>query len=62
MGSGRLPKVTIQNQSAQPVRIIGGHADCSCVIAEELPITVGPGKKAEVPIRFRYPPLSTGQF
>ena len=61
-GEWKTGKATVQNLSARPVRIVGGHADCSCVVAEELPVAIGPGAKAEIPFRLHYPASSTGQF
>jgi hypothetical protein len=61
-GEWKIGKVGVRNRSARPVRIIGGHSDCSCVMAQELPVTIEPGELVEVPIHLQYPPASTGSF
>jgi hypothetical protein len=60
-GDTRTVVVRATNYSAQPVRIIGGNSDCSCVATRDLPVTVGAGETRELTIQIA-PPHSAGVF
>ena len=44
----------VKSVSGQPVTILGGKAECSCVMSDAFPIEVGP--LASVPIRVQFRP------
>jgi hypothetical protein len=45
--------VEITNYSDQPVRLIGGTSDCSCVTTSQMPLTIPAGKSVVVTIRLK---------
>jgi hypothetical protein len=59
-GDGRQASLDVYNYSSQPVRIVGGTSDCSCVLTEDIPATIGPGEKHTVSVRFRFPDHTSG--
>jgi hypothetical protein len=61
-GEWKTAQVVVHNRSAQPIQIVGGHSNCTCAVAEDLPITIGAGEKAQVPVRIQYPASSSGEF
>jgi hypothetical protein len=59
---GKSLPMTVRNWTGRVVRIVGGTADCSCVVTEGLPTDIGPGEAKEIWIRLVYPRTSTGIF
>jgi Protein of unknown function (DUF1573)/Methylamine utilisation protein MauE len=53
--------VRLRNWTEQPIRVVGGSADCSCVVTDDLPTTVEPGATSllKVRLQMKAPP---GQF
>jgi hypothetical protein len=47
--------VTVYNWTDQSVRLIGGTLHCSCVVTNDLPITISAGKAVPARIRMRIP-------
>jgi hypothetical protein len=60
-GDTLLTQVEVRNWTAQPVRLIGGTADCSCVATDDLPLTVPPGGGLAVTIRLKVPSAASGE-
>lgn len=54
--------VRARNLSDHPIRLIGGTSDCSCLSTEGLPVTIGPGEAAEVPVTLVVPRSADGRF
>jgi Methylamine utilisation protein MauE len=52
--------VTVYNWADQPVRLIGGTSDCSCVTTADLPLTIPPGEGRRVTIQTKTPTVETG--
>jgi hypothetical protein len=54
-GTERAFSIRLTNWSDQPIRIIGGTSDCSCIATSSLPVTLAPGKteSVEVVVMFR---------
>jgi hypothetical protein len=46
---------TVYNRTGQPIRLIGGTADCSCTTIRDLPITIPPGGSVIARIRLKIP-------
>ena len=43
-GETREATVELTNRTDQPIRLIGGTADCSCTVIGDLPVTIPPGE------------------
>jgi hypothetical protein len=50
--------VTVYNWTDQPVTLIGGTSDCSCVVTNDLPATIASGKAIPARVRLRVPSSS----
>lgn len=61
-GQKLAASVEVTNWSDEPVRLIGGTSDCSCVLIDSLPIALAPGQAVVFPIRFRVPAADGGRF
>ncbi len=60
MGEGapaetRAASVELTNRTEQPIRLIGGSADCSCTVLGDLPVTVPPGESRSITITMNLP-------
>lgn len=53
--------VEVSNWTDAPVRLIGGISDCSCVLTDDLPLTIPPGEVRSVTVQVKLP-ASTGAF
>jgi hypothetical protein len=53
-------KVDVRNWSDQPVRVIGGTSDCSCVTTIDLPLTIPPGVSRPVRVQMTIPRSTLG--
>ena len=47
-------EVTIRNDSAGSVQVMGGTADCSCVTINGMPVTLTSGESQSIPVRIRF--------
>lgn len=47
--------VMLVNRTDRQVRIIGGSSDCSCVVTDDLPLTLAAGESRPVVVRVRLP-------
>jgi hypothetical protein len=54
--------VEVQNWSEQPVQLIGGTSDCSCVTTLDLPLVIPPGESRPVELRLKLPGSGSGAF
>jgi hypothetical protein len=54
--------VTVRNWTDNPLRIIGGTADCSCIATADLPVTVPPNGSAELRVTLKVPAGTHGQL
>jgi len=52
--------VVIHNWAKTPVTIIGGISDCSCVITDDLPLTIAPGTSRPLKIRMKVATANPG--
>ncbi|MBI2807983.1 MAG: hypothetical protein HYX68_23615 [Planctomycetes bacterium] len=50
-GQQREISVEIANWTDEPIRLIGGTADCSCTVLHDLPITIAPNETRSVAVR-----------
>jgi hypothetical protein len=55
VGEGYVDKstevvITLRNWTDKAIRIIGGTSDCSCVVTNDLPVTVSPGEAQRLTI------------
>ncbi|MBI2804594.1 MAG: hypothetical protein HYX68_06370 [Planctomycetes bacterium] len=50
-GEQREITVDVANWTDEPVRLIGGTADCSCTVLHDLPITIAPNETRSVAVR-----------
>lgn len=60
-GETREATLELANRTDQPIRLIGGTADCSCTVIGDLPVTVPAGEARSITIKLRLP-NSQGQF
>jgi len=54
--------LTVRNFSSEPVRLIGGTSDCSCITTTDMPVTVPPGASATIEVKFKVPSASAGEL
>jgi len=54
-GETRDATVELANRTDQPIRLIGGTADCSCTVIGDLPVTIPPGEARSITITMRLP-------
>ncbi len=47
-------EVTIKNDSAAPIQVMGGTADCSCVTIRGMPVKLASGESQTIPVRIRF--------
>jgi len=47
--------IHLTNASDQPLRIVGGTADCSCIVTKDLPIELAPNEQRSIVIALRAP-------
>jgi hypothetical protein len=55
-------EVSVTNWTDAPVRLVGGTSDCSGITTANLPLTIGPGETAAVPVRLKVPGSAAGSF
>jgi hypothetical protein len=60
-GETREAAVELTNRTDEPIRVIGGTADCSCTVLGDLPVTIAPGESQSITIQMRLP-KSEGVF
>lgn len=53
-GDTRTVELELSNWTDHPVRLIGGSADCSCSVLEDLPLTIPAGDSASVSLRINF--------
>src|SRR5262249_3794787 len=54
--------VTINNYSSEPVRLIGGTSDCSCITTQDMPLSIPPGESATLRVLLKVPAGTPGQM
>lgn len=54
-GERREVPVELSNWTGAPVRLIGGTADCSCTVLNDLPVTIPPRETRTVAVSVRLP-------
>ncbi len=59
-GQALQSELTVTNWAPRPVRLIGGTADCSCLLTAGLPLTIPPGESRSVPVTLRVPASRPG--
>lgn len=52
-GETLVATATVSNWTGQPVRLVGGTADCSCITTDDFPLVIPPNSKASFRIRMR---------
>jgi hypothetical protein len=52
-GDVREASIKVSNWSESPIRLIGGTSDCSCVVTDELPLTIAPGESCSLTVKMR---------
>jgi len=52
----------ITNWTDNPVRLIGGTSDCTCLTTGELPVTIPAGRTVEIAITLRVPRTTPGRL
>lgn len=55
-------ELTISNFSTQPVRLIGGTSDCSCLATMDMPLTIAPGGSAAIRVELKVPAATPGEL
>ena len=58
-GTSLESAVSVTNWTDEPIRLIGGTYDCSCITAD-LPLTIPPGESREVTVRMTIPNSARG--
>lgn len=54
--------VTVFNWSSQPLKLIGGTTDCSCLTTSDLPVLIPPGESRKIAIHLKVPTATPGTF
>lgn len=54
-GESKDAAVEITNRTEHPIRLIGGTADCSCIVLGDLPVTIPPGETRSITVTVRLP-------
>ena len=54
--------ITVKNYKNSPLRLVGGTSDCSCLVTQDLPITIPENSEAEVTIKLRLPAGKEGEM
>src|SRR5258708_3967537 len=52
--------VRVANYSGAPVKVVGVWVSCSCLHANDYPLTVAPGERRTLPVVFRAPKSRQG--
>lgn len=60
-GEERNASVELTNRTDQPIRLIGGTADCSCTVLGDLPVTIPAGESRSITVTMHLP-KSLGAF
>jgi hypothetical protein len=55
-------QVAVRNWTDQPVHVVGGTSDCSCVTTDDLPVVIPAGGSAELTVRLKIPQATTGKL
>lgn len=45
----------IQNVTSRPVKLLGSHTGCSCIVAENLPMSIAPAQMQSVAVTISLP-------
>lgn len=53
-GSFREAAVTVTNHSSEPVRLLGAKTSCSCMLADQLPLTIPPKSSQTIDVGVSY--------
>ncbi len=61
-GDRIVAKVTVRNWTDKPVRVYGGTSDCTCLATLDLPVSIEPGGKVDLTVRFVVPRATVGLF
>ena len=67
LGTGRVgdrldATAVVWNYSSDPVHLVGGTADCTCVATAGLPLMIPPGGRGEVPVTLTIPTSTPGRL
>jgi hypothetical protein len=54
-------EITVMNYSDEPIKLVGGTSDCSCVMHLSLPVTINPGQSERILIAIK-PQGDSGLF
>jgi hypothetical protein len=60
-GEQRAFNLQLKNNTARPIRVVGGTTSCSCMATSDLPITVPPGEARPIEVRMTFGG-GTGRF
>ncbi|MEO2088913.1 MAG: DUF1573 domain-containing protein [Gemmataceae bacterium] len=61
-GESLSTSVTVRNFTTDPVRLIGGTSDCSCLVTQDLPVTIPPGESVSIAVKLKVPGGTPGQM
>lgn len=61
-GESLSTSVTVRNYTTEPVRLIGGTSDCSCLVTQDLPTTIPPSESVSITVRLKVPGGTPGQM
>jgi hypothetical protein len=59
LGDKLEANANITNYTNQPIRLIGGTSDCSCITTTDMPLTIPPGGTVPVAIKLKVPESAT---
>ena len=60
-GENRTETVDLVNRTDQPIRIVGGTSDCSCIVTKDLPLFVPAGGTRTISVTIHLP-RTAGMF
>jgi hypothetical protein len=61
-GESVAATVTIRNYTDNPVKLIGGWSDCSCLVTRDMPLTIEAGESATIGVYLLAPKGTSGQL
>lgn len=55
-------RVHLRNLASRPIRLLGSHSSCGCLVAKKLPMELAAGEVQEVSIQLTAPAYGPGEF
>lgn len=53
-GEQRVFQVTLKNNSDKPIKVVGGTTSCSCIVTQDMPVTIPANDKLNITVRINF--------